>query len=161
MSTTRVTTACELGALEPALLKAIRLHAAKYGVEDLEAGVLMCCQTVSTLVQGGLFGGTRREVSAVFVTPKWLGWAESTGRGEAAAGSGLLRRIEMRDFQASAQNTATPDAGLNITGRYTDKHRTGIVFIALDGGPDGMRFREVLKAALREAAAMGAPAAGG
>ena len=54
----------------------------------------------------------------------------------------------MRDYQDTASNLSMPDEGLNITGRYTDKNRTGIIFIGLDTDIEGRKFRQVLEQAI-------------
>jgi hypothetical protein len=75
---------------------------------------------------------------------------DSSGRSDAAAGTAQLKQIDVRDYRTTAQGAITPDQGLNITGRYTDKNKTGITFIVLEA--DGQRFRQILDEALRNAA---------
>jgi hypothetical protein len=58
----------------------------------------------------------------------------------------------VRDYRATAQYSITPAQGLNITGRYTDKNKTGITFIVLEAEADGQKFREVLNEAMRKIA---------
>jgi hypothetical protein len=150
--TSRKTRVCTLDTLDEALKNAIRAHAAKYGLDDLESDILMCCETLSVRRTHWLLGGIKTTLSAVYITPKWLVWAESSGRNEAAAGTAQLSQIDVRDYGATTQYAITPDQGLNITGRYTDKNRTGITFIVLDAEADGQKFRDVLQEALRKTA---------
>lgn len=152
---TRKTRACTIDALDEELRAAIRAHAAKFGLEDLEADVLMCCETISVHPRRGTRGGIQTTLSAVYVTPKWLVWADSTGRNDVTAGTAQLNQIDVRDYQTTTHagdRAITPDQGLNITGQYTDKNRTGITFIVLESSADGQRFRQVLNQTLRKVA---------
>jgi hypothetical protein len=147
-TTTRKTRACTMETLDEELKAAIRAHGAKYGLDDIESDILMCCETISVRQKKGLFGGIKTTLSAAYVTPKWLVWADSTNQNDAGAGTAQLKHIDVRDYQATASYTITPDQGLNITGRYTDKNKTGITFIVLDFEPAGQKFRKVLEEAL-------------
>ena len=150
--TTRKTRACTLDTLDEELKAAIRAHGAKYGLDDIESGILMCCETLSVRHKKGLFGGIGTTLSAVYVTPKWLVWVDSSGRNDVAAGTAQLKQIDVRDYRSTAQCAITPDQGLNITGRYTDKNKTGITFIVLEADGDGQKFRQILDEALRNVA---------
>jgi hypothetical protein len=139
--------------LDPSLRAAIRQHLEKYKLGDLEAESVMCTETTSVRQKQGLFGKAEHTLSAAFVTPQWLVWADSTDRNAAGAGSARLTQIEVHNFETSAMGTIAPDEGLNITGRYTDSNKTGITFIALASGPDGQKFRQVLREAKQQAEA--------
>jgi len=108
----------------------------------------MCCETISVHKKKGLFGGIKTTLSGVYVTPKWLVWVDSSKRNDAGASTAQLKHIDVRDYETTASYGITPDQGLNVTGRYTDKNKTGITFIMLDSEADGHRFRKVLKEAL-------------
>lgn len=150
--TSRKTRACTLDTLDEALKNAIRSYAAKYGLDDVESDVLMCCETLSVRPTNLLLGGIKTTLSAVYVTPKWLVWADSSGGDEAAAGTAELSQIDVCDHRATTQYAITADQGLNITGRYTDKNRTGFTFIVLEAEADGQKFRDVLHDALSKTA---------
>lgn len=143
---TRRTRTCTVETLDAGLKVAIRAHGTKYGLADIESDILMCCATIFVHPKKGLFGGIRTTLSAVYVTPKWLVWVDSNERND--AGTAQLKHIDVRDYQTTASYSITPDQGLNVTGRYTDKNKTGITFIMLDSEADGQRFRKVLKEAL-------------
>lgn len=149
---TRTTHACTMETLDGDLKAAMRAHGTKYGLGDIESDILLCCETISIRQKKGLFGGNKTTRSAVYVTPKWLVWADSTDRNDADVGTAQLKRIDVRDYQTTASYAITPDQGLNITGRYTDKNKTGITFIVLGSEPDGQKFRQVLEEALGKAA---------
>lgn len=149
MSTvTRRTRACTIETLDEGLKAAIRAHGTKYRLADIESDILMCCETISVHKKKGLFGGIKTSLSAVYVTPKWLVWVESNERNDARAGTAQFKQIDVRDYQTTASYSITPDQGLNVTVRYTDKNRTGITFIMLDSEAERQRFRRVLKEAL-------------
>ncbi len=151
--TIRITRTCKIEDLSAGLKAAMRAHVAQYQLGAIESDILMCCETVSTQNKNGLFGTTRETTaSAVYVTPKWLVWADSTGRNNANAGSAQLKQIDIHDYETTAMFEITPDHGLNITGRYTNVNQTGITFIALGADPDGQRFRELLGQAMKKAA---------
>ena len=122
---TRKTRICTLDTLDEELKSTIRAHGVQYGLDDLEADILMCCETISILLKKGFLGGIKTTLSAVYVTPKWLVWVDSSGRKDAAAGTAQLKQIDVRDDRTTAQCAITPDQGLNITGRYTDKKKRG------------------------------------
>ena len=150
--TTRKTRACTLDTLDEALKDAIRAHAVKYRLDDVQSHILMCCETLSFRHKKGLFGGIQTTLSAVYVTPKWLVWADSSGRNDVVAGTAQLSQIDVRDYGSTAQYAISPDQGINITGRYTDKNKVGITFIMLEAGADGQKLRQVLNEALRNVA---------
>jgi len=149
--TSRKTRACTLETLDEGLKAAIRAHGTKYSLGDIESDVLMCCETTSVQQKNGLFGGSRTTLSAVYVTPKWLVWVDGNERNDMGAGTAQLKHIDVRDYRTTASYAIMPDQGLNVTGRYTDKNKTGIAFIVLDAEPDGQKFRQVLDEALRKA----------
>ena len=150
--TTRKTRACTLDTLDEELKAAIRAHGAKYGLDDIESDILMCCETLSARPEKGFFGGIKTTLSAVYITPKWLVWANSSGRSDVEAGTAQLSQIDIRDNRNTTQYAITPDQGLNITARYTDKNKTGNAFILLEADADGQKFRQVLNEALRNIA---------
>ena len=147
--TTRKTRACTLETLDEKLRNAIRDHGAQYGLVDLESDVLMCCETISVQQKKGFFGGIKTTLSAVYVTRKWLVWADSSQLNDAIAGTAQLKHIDVIDYSNTACYSISPDQGLNVTGRYTNKNRTGITFIVLDSDTNGQKFRNVLQEALQ------------
>ena len=63
-----------------------------------------------------------------------------------------LRQINVREFRETAEYAITPAQGPNITGRYTNKNKTGITFIVLEAEADGQEFRQVLDEAMKNVA---------
>lgn len=149
--TTRITRQCTINELNPVLSTALRAHIAQYHLDDLETDILMCCETSSTQQKKGLFGGMEKAVSVVFVTPKWLAWAESLNNKIAEVNSALLTRIDIRDFAGSAMDAIAPDTGMNVSGRYTNAVKTGQAFIGIGADEVGVKFRQVLHEAMQKA----------
>ena len=152
IAATRRTRTCSMDTLDGDLKAAIRAHGTKFGLTDIETDILMCCETLTVHQKKGFLGGIRTTLSAVYVTPRWLVWADSSDRDDVAAGTAELKQIDVRDFPTPARYAISPDQGLNITGRYTGRNRPGITFIVLDAEADGQKFRQVLDEALRNAA---------
>jgi len=112
--TTRKTRVCTLDTLDEELKATIRAHGAKYGLDDIESDILMCCETISIHLRKGFLGGIKTTLSAVYVTPKWLVWADSSGRNDVVAGKAHLKQIDVGDDRSTTQYATTPDQGLNI-----------------------------------------------
>lgn len=149
---TRKTRICTLDTLDEDLKSAIHAHARKHALNDLESDVLMCCETLSVRQKKEFGGGIQPTLSAVYVTPKWLVWADSTDRSDASVGASQLIYVERWDDRAASGYSMPAEEGLNITGLFTVKNKPGLVFIALDSNADGQKFRQVLEQALRKAA---------
>lgn len=151
-SITSSTRACTIEELNAGLRTALRRHGTRYSLSDIEADVLMCCETRSTRIKKGPFGGMEPTLSAVYVTPKWLVWAIAANGNLPTVGSAQLHDIDMRDYEETSMGSIMPNQGLNITGRYTDVNQTGITFISLGTETDGKNFRLILKDAIKKAA---------
>ncbi len=150
-STTRITRECSINELNPILRDAMRAHIAQYHLGPIEDDILMCCETTSIRQKTGLFGGTEESISAAFVTPQWLVWADSIKRNAASIGAGQLKQINIRDYEKTAMQAVIPDMGINVTGRYTDVNKTGAVFIGLGPQADGKKFIQILEEAIKKA----------
>ena len=73
----RKTRACSIDTLDAGLKAAIHAHGTKFGLEDLESNIFMCCETITVHHKKGFLGGIYTTLSAIYVTPKWLVWADS------------------------------------------------------------------------------------
>lgn len=151
-SATRKTRVCTIDALDEELRAAIRAYGTKLGLEDMESDVLMCCETISFSKRRGFLGGIQTTLSAVYVTPKWLVWADSSGQNDVAVGAAPLNQIDVHNDRSSAVYAITPDQGLNITERDTGRNRKETTFIVLEAQSAGKKFRQVLNSALRNVA---------
>lgn len=148
----RSTRECALSALRPEWAAALRRRLEREAWSDLEAEVLMCCETTSTKPKKGLFGKAEVILTAMLVTPRWLVWA--TGReGESPAAVLVpLCDLQVQDYEQSDLHRLMPDAGLNINGLPTPvEGERGSVFLGLGPEPAAQKFREILRAALEQA----------
>jgi hypothetical protein len=151
---TRTTRECSFDNLRPELAAAIREHAETYKLGNIESDILICCETTSRQQKKGLFGGST-EVTYVgtLVTSEWLIWATGKEKERTAVASGHLRNIQVQDFEETAMFKVIPDAGINVTGRYSDVTKQGIAFIGLGPEPVAQKFRRILQDALQKAMA--------
>lgn len=145
----RVTRECTIQEMNQALSAAIRAHIAEYEMGEIESAIQICCETESTQKKKGVFGGSEKAIQSMILTDTWLIWAETLSSKTATAGSAKLNQIEMRDYESTAMYGAIPDTGVNLTGRYTNAKQTGQLFIALDTGAAGKKFRELLREAIK------------
>jgi hypothetical protein len=149
---TRKTQEYTFDGLRPDLAAAIRAHAELYGLGDFASTALICCQTVSTEQKKGLFGGSTETITmGILLTPAWLIWATAKGNEKPVVASGRLRDIQVQAFEDTAMFKIIPDSGLNITGRYSDVTKQGMVFIGLGPEPAALKFRQFLQDAMQKA----------
>ena len=147
----RTTHSCTIDDLDAGLRAKMRAHISQYGLGAIESDVLFCCETISVRQKRSPFGTkTETTVSAAYVTPKWLLWADSTDRNDAGVGSAQLARIDVHNYETTAMYAIAPDHGINVTGRYTDKNKTGMTFIVLGPDSGGQSFRKILEEAMRK-----------
>jgi len=143
---------CVFAELRPELAIAIRKHIDTYKLGDIEASLLICCETTSTRQKTGLFtSGDETTIAGMFVTSQLLVWANGKEKGKPAVTSALLRNIDAHDFENTAMYQVKPDSGMNISGRYTDVTKQGQSFIGLGSDPAGEKFRQVLQHAIQKA----------
>ena len=145
----RVTHERAIENLDKVLRDAIYAHLAEYKLGEIEASVQMCCETVSMQKKKSVFGGSEKAIQAVLLTDKFLIWAEKISGKSVSAGSAQLKQIDMRDYEKTTMFAAIADSGVDITGRYANSKQTGQLFIALDAGPAGKKFRELLREAIK------------
>jgi hypothetical protein len=149
-ATARTTRECSLDSLQPDLLAAIRKHAEQYKMGDMESSIRMCCETISTEKKRGLFSsGVETTITGTLLTPEWLIVAVKKGDEEPVVISGHLKNLQSHNFEDSAMFKINPDAGLNITGRYSDVTKQGMVFIGLGPEPAAQKFRQAVKEAIQ------------
>jgi hypothetical protein len=147
----RTTRECVLDSLHPLLAAAIRGYIEKYELGDIEAHVLMCCETTSTKKKKGML---RRKaevtLAGIIFTPQWLIWA--AGKENEAPGvlSARLHDIRVQDYEKSDMYKLIPDTGLNILGLRTGDG-PGSIFFGLGPEPAAQKFRAMLKDALDKA----------
>lgn len=145
----RSTRECSLTEIDKNLSAAIQAHLSEYKITMAEQSIQMCCETASTQQKKSVFGGSEKAIQAVILTDTWLIWGEKINGKNSGAGSAQLDQIDMRDYERTAMFKVIPDTGVNITGQYSDSSQTGQLFIALDPGPAGTKFRELLREAIK------------
>ncbi len=151
---TRKTQECTFDGLRPDLAAAMRTHAELYQLDNPESTALMCAQTVSTEHKKGLFGSSTETIAmGVLLTPEWLIWATVKEKEKPVVASGRLRDIQVQAFEDTAMFKVIPDSGLNVTGRYSDVTKQGMVFIGLGPEPAALKFRQALQEAMKKARA--------
>lgn len=148
----RTTRECTLDNLNPTLATALRTHIAKHALGDVEAAILLCCETTSTKQKKGLFGGKAEVIlTGMLLTPQWLIWAAGPANQPPGVLSAKLRNIQVQDYEKSDLHKLVPDTGLNIAGLYTDTPTPGTNFIGLGPEPAAQKFRTMLQEALAKA----------
>jgi len=144
----RTTRECAVGDLNPMLLASIRTHIEKHELGDIEASVLICCETTSTKQKKGLLS-RKPEVflTGMLLTTQWLVWA--TGKDKPlGVQSARLRNIQVHDYETSDMFHLVQDTGINISGLRTDSADVGSTFIGLGAEPAAHKFRAMLKEAV-------------
>ncbi len=154
----RTTRECAVAALRPELARAIREHAQKHDLGDVEADVLLCCETTSERKKPGWLGklmGDSDKVlyTGVVVTPRWLIWATSSAKGGPAVLSARLRDIEVKDYEVTPAYKLVEDTGLEVFGLMTGAAERASTFIGLGREPAAHKVRSVLREAVQRASA--------
>lgn len=145
----RTTRQCTMADMLPALTAAIRTHIEKHGLGNVEAGVLMCCETVSSKQKKGFWGGKAEKIlTGVLLASQYV--IVATGKENEAIGviSARLRDIRVQDYEQSELNKLIPDTGLILSGLRTDSVDLGSSFIGLGPEPAAQAFRVSIKDAL-------------
>jgi len=148
----RSTRECTFVDLRPGLVTAIRKHIEKYKLEDIEASLLICCETTSTTQKTDLFANSSETaITGMIVTTQLLVWTNGEKKDRPTVRSAWLRNIDAQDFENTAMYQVNPDSGINISGRYTDVTKQGQAFIGLGTDSAGEKFRQVLQHAIQKA----------
>ncbi len=147
---TRVTRECTLAGLRPEWTAAIRKYIEKHELGDLEADILICCETTSTKKKKGFFGGNPEVIlTGMLVTSKWLVWATGMENESIGVLAAKLRDIQAQDYEKSDFYRLMPDTGLNINGLLVAEG-SGSAFIGLGPEAAGQKFCAVLRDALEK-----------
>ena len=147
----RRTRACTLDEMHPELQAAIKAHSERYGLEDVLASAIYCCETVSVREKKKLFGSkTDVEISGTVLTPKWLIWAGGKENGETGALSARLQELRVQDYEKTKLYELVADSGLEVYG-FPSATGPANVFIGLGPEPAAQRLREMLKEAMANA----------
>jgi hypothetical protein len=154
----RSTRECVFEQLRPEMVSAIRAHAEKYALSDLESNILMCCETTSEKKKKGfvasiffssLLGGDPDPVhyTGIFVTPKWLVWIHSGAKRGVHVSTAKLKDVSVSDFNSKLVD----DTGLEVFGFIGGRAERVTAFIGLGAGSVAQRFSETVKRAIEQA----------
>ena len=154
----RSTRECNFDRLQPEIVAALRVHAQRYELGDIEREALICCETTNERIKkpgffDRLIGGDldRVHVVGIIVTPRYLLWARSGAKYGVAVLSARLRECEVLDYANTPQAQLVPDTGLEVTAMYTGATHRGQTFIGLGPEPAAQNLRQVLKEAMQQA----------
>ena len=133
------------------MVSAINEHIEQYNLGPILSDALICIQTDSEKVKKGLFGGKETVQMGAVLTPRWLVWATSGTKTQAAPLSAQLINIIVQDYAQTPFAKMVPDSGVQVSGTFTDASESAGAFIGLDEGPAGRKFKEVLILAAQNA----------
>ena len=145
----RTTRECTLDEMNPVVAESIREHIQKYELEDVESSSLISCETTSTKIKKGFFGGKAEPIqTGILLTPRWLIWASANAKETFGVHSARLDTIQAQDYEKSEMFKLVSDSGVNISGLRTDSTDVGSIFIGLGPEAAAVRFRAMLKEAI-------------
>jgi hypothetical protein len=149
----RSTRECSFGQLKPELLHAIRNYLQDHEMENVEAEILMCCETTSQKKKKGLFAGFLGSdpdpvhYTGMLVTPEWLVWARHGVKYGTVVLSARLKEVEVKEFSSPLLE----DTGLEVFGFVDGSSEKVNAFIGLGSELAARRFREVVEEAAAKA----------
>lgn len=145
----RTTRECSIVQLRPDLARVIRDYAQQQQWSNLEAEVVMCCETTSEKIStnrlDAVLNGDVDEITtlALIVTPQRLIWARSGERAGASAASAQLKEVHLKIFTPKH----TQDVGLDVYGRMEGTRAKVGGRLTLGSGPAAQKFcAEVMRA---------------
>jgi hypothetical protein len=140
----RSTTACEVAALPPEVVAAIRRHAELIGADDPLPAATRACLTTSESLERKRFRKPAPPVRSYMLIAQPLLVVAAAQDGRLAVSFHRLGEIELKEYES----TLVEDTGLELLGTAVGATERGMRFLPLDHGPAGAKFR----AALRHAA---------
>lgn len=146
----RNTKRSEFSRLPAETIQAFRKYFEKNEMENVEAGILMCCETTSAKIKQGFFGklfggGNYAQFSVVFFTPTRLFWSTTDQKNQIAVLSAKFSEIEITNFKSDL----IEDNGLNIFGFIGHFKEKVQAFIGFGEEQFANEFRQRLKDAVR------------
>lgn len=144
----RTTKPCKFDELPPETLQAIRKYLEKHELSDIEANILMGCETTSTRIQkpgffAKLFGGgvNFAESTVMFLTPRWLIWCTTDGQNNKTVLAARVSEIEVKDYKSDL----IEDSGVEIFGFINKSPERVHAFIPLGEEDYAGMFSQLLK----------------
>jgi hypothetical protein len=145
----RTTRECTIAQLRPALARAIRDYAQQQQWSNLEAEVVMCCETTSEKIStnwlDALLNGDVDEIIylALIVTPQRLIWVRSGKRAGATAVSAQFKDVNLKIFTPKH----TQDFGVDVFGHMEGAREKVSGQLLLGPDPAAQKFcEEVMRA---------------
>ena len=143
---------CTPEALPREMLLAMRKHIEQYDLGSILTDVSACVETTSKKSKSGPFGkGEENVVTGVIVTGGWLVWAIRGDSPEVAVMSARLTDIVVQDYAATEFARMVPDAGIEVSGSFTDAAERGSAFIGLGDEQAAQVLRNVLGQVVQDA----------
>jgi hypothetical protein len=136
--------------MHPNLVKGIRQYSQKHELGDIEAGILMCCETISEKKHKGFFASLVStdpdpvHHTGMLATPTWLIWARSGVKYGTVVSSARLKDIQVKDFSSDL----VEDTGMDVFGFLGDSAERVTAFIGLGPEPAAQIFRETVQHAI-------------
>jgi hypothetical protein len=144
----RKTKEVSLENLSAEMKDALQEHLEQYNLGPILSDALMCIQTDSEKTKKGILGKAESTQMAALVTPRWLVWAVDTPAGKPVVLSAQLIHVTVQDYAQTQFAKMVPDAGIEVSGMFTDASESASAFIGLEENASGQKFRDaVIKAA--------------
>ena len=137
--------------LMPEMVDEIKKHVELYNLGPILTDALMCVQTDSEKAKKGLFGSAEIVHQGAVVTPRWIVWAVNGTKTSTAVMSAQLKDVVVKDYAQTQFAKMIPDAGIEVSGRFTDVADNSSAFIGLDESVAGRKFKETVIQAAQEA----------
>ncbi len=146
----RITRECTLEQLRPELRHALRDYLSERGLAQVEAKIVMCCETISEKQKGSALASLLGEdpdtiyYTGAFLTPEWLVWAQSGDKTGVAVVSAQLKDIHVKPFAS----LLVKDAGLEVSGYVGNAHIRMGGYIGLGTESAAQKFCDEVKRAV-------------
>lgn len=124
----RYTRVCAFGELQPALQQALRAYISERELIDVEAQILICCETVSKRTKTNALAmwlGEDRDLVyylAAFVTPEWFVWARCGDHTKTTVAAAKLKDIHVRPLASLLLKDNGIDIEGFVDGSFTKVH---------------------------------------
>lgn len=146
----RNTKPSEFSRLPLETIQAFRKYFEKSELENVDAEILMCCETTSAKINQGFFGklfggGNYAHHTAVFFTSDRLFWSTTDQKNNVTVLSAKFSEIEITDFKTELID----DNGLNVFGAIGHFNERVQAFIGFGEEPFADEFRQRLKETAR------------
>jgi hypothetical protein len=150
----RFTRECSFGQLRPELARAIRDYAQNHReLGDVEAEVLMCCQTTSeknkpTGALAALLGDNPDTIlyTGMVLTPRWLIWARYGDKSSLRVSSARLQDVQVKVYAP----LLVRDTGMEVSGYIGDSKSRVRGYIGMGPEPAAQKFCDQVQKAIEQ-----------